>query len=141
MRRFSVVLLAVSAVAVTACNPGGLGSSASVERVGPVNVHVFCDDAKGPGIGARINPWRVHTHGATTVVFNINPTPGSLTVPTTLDSVPGKAWAFQAPSDTSSNNTITAQVNTAQSGPTYYRLTLVCPADTIIVDPIVIVDE
>jgi len=141
MRRFMVVLLALSAVAVAACGPTSPGSSASVQRVGPVNVHVFCDDAKGPGIGARINPWRVHTKGAVQLRFNIRPTPGNQTVSAMLEPVDPNQWPFQDGSYGSLADSITAQVDTAKLGTYQYKLTITCPNDVIVIDPIVIVDE
>ena len=163
MRRFPVVFLAVCASAVAACNIGGTNAGGGAQEEGgpppgpaTANVHVFCNDTTGPGIGARIGPWQVHTRGARQVTFNIRPTPGKDTIRTTLDSVLAKSWAFQDSSYQSSDTTFTAQIATAlidsltaaasrgteYSDTTYYRLTLVCPTGTTIaIDPIVIVDQ
>lgn len=140
MRRFPMVFLAISAVAATACTSEG------GPPPGPatVNVHVFCDDATGPGIGARVNPWRAHTRGARQVTFNIRPTPGTETVTVKLDSVPGRLWAFQDTTYQPRDTSFAAPVSASMIGDeflTYYRLTLRCQNDTIVIDPIVIVDE
>lgn len=162
MRRFMVVMLTVSAVAVTACNRGAPPGEQTPEAAatpavtpaatvapppgGPITVNAFCNDS-GPGIGARVHPWRVHTGGATQLTWNIVPVPGGQTMPATLDSVPQKHWAFQGTSIPSSQNTIVAQIKpdeiaSTEPDTTYYKLTLICTAtnDTIVVDPIVIVD-
>ena len=154
MRRFSVVVLAVSAVAVAAChratpNAGGGSEEAGGPPPGPAiaNVHVFCDDGTGPGTGATINPWQVHTRGARQVTFNIRSTPGNQTIRTTLDTIPGRPWAFQDSSYQSGDTTFMAPIGASMGGSeegdtTYYKLTLVCPTGTtIVIDPIVIVDQ
>lgn len=167
MRRFPVVMLAVSAVAVAACKknaPAGGESTgaavapaaASVEAPppgGPITVNVSCDTLRG--VGATVHPWRVHTGGEPQLTWNI--VPNAQDIPTTLDAVPGMPWAF--PQDTSyqsTNNGITAQIRSslidsliASAGPdrhysftTFYRLTMICPTGiTIVIDPEVIVDD
>jgi hypothetical protein len=162
MRRFPVVLPAMLAVAVVACNKKApVGGEATVVVAdsavapppgGPITVNVSCDTLRG--VGATIHPWRVHTGGATQLTWNI--VPNAQDIPTTLDSVPGRPWAFQDAPYQSSGNSITAQIRSAlidslraSAGPdghysfaTYYRLTLVCPSGvTIVIDPEVIVDD
>ncbi|MCG6989793.1 MAG: hypothetical protein LJF06_16660 [Gemmatimonadetes bacterium] len=149
MKRFPFILLAVSVVAVAACQgtktpsngpPGTTGATGTAEAPPPpghVNVNVSCDTAVGMGV--RVRPWRVNTNRSDTLTWNL--TPASDSMPTTLSPVVDSLWPFDSASYTWYRRTQSIPVKADADTITYrYRLTIVCPTATIVIDPEIIVN-
>lgn len=157
MRRIQILPIAAAVLAVTACgqqakqSTAQLGEMADTTQVslaqegGPVTVLATCKDV-GNGLGATVHPWRTHTKGATQVTWSIRPqNPILASQVERVDSLP---WPFQG-GDTlkSTNNQIVGTLVSPKNYGTYkYRLRIICPqadnvADTIVIDPDVIVDD
>jgi hypothetical protein len=147
MKRFSFVLLAVSALAAVACTgtktppsgeTGATGAPPARPAPGHVNVNVSCRDV-GNGIGVRVQPWRVSPDAAQQVTWNL--TPANDTMPTTLSAVNKSVWPFDNDSITWDSDSISVPLTKGVRADTYrYRLTIVCPTDTIVIDPEIIVN-
>ena len=146
MKRLPVVLLAVSVVAVVACssqekassNAEAMSSAQATTERSPINVHVSCRDT-APGIGVKIHPWRVRANRGETLAWNLVPARDSM--PTTLSPVVDSLWPFDSASYTWYRRTQSIPVKADADTITYrYRLTIVCPTATIVIDPEIIVN-
>ena len=147
MKRFPFVLLAVSVVAAVACGrqkqqaaetqaTGATGIAEAPPPPGHINVNVSCDTAVGMGV--RVRPWRVNTNRGDTLTWNL--TPASDSMPTTLSPV-DSIWPFDGASYTWYRGSQSVPVKASAAADTYrYRLTIVCPTDTIVIDPEIIVN-
>jgi len=155
MKRFPFILLAACAVAVAACGPkqqaaetqatGATGTTRATDTAetpppppGHITVNVSCRDT-GNGVGVLVRPWRARPDDSGQLTWNLVPANDSM--PTTMEPVTPDHWPLQQQAYSWSRNSMTAQLAPEPAEGTYrYRLTIIClPADTIVIDPEIII--
>ncbi len=135
MRRTQMVLFTMSLVGATACSQGGQSPGTR----GSITVNVSCRD-QGLGVGVRVHPWKVHTGVPAELTWHL--VPENEPMPTELSPVDSTSWPFENPSYSWSKGTQSARLKAdADSGTYQYQLKIACPDQTIVIDPIVIIDH
>lgn len=166
MKRFPFVLLAVSVAAMTACSgkktsssgetaaTGATGTTAAtgataataaqVMAPGHINVQVFCPDSTSGGGGVRVLPWKrrvtMPTQGTAELTWNVLQANGMDSI--VVAAVDTSHSPFQqSPFSLKSGLTETPLSSNIQSGDTlfFYRLTVACGADSMVIDPEIII--
>ncbi len=139
MGRFPLLLPAVFLAAAGATVCTAPPDQAQVPPGAPITVNVTCRDT-GPGVGVRVHPWTAHSGDSTRISWHL--TPANETMPTVLSPVDSTRWPFDNPSYSWSQGRVSASLKQeVDPGPYHYKLQIACPNDTILIDPIFVVDH